>query len=245
MTNHQQFIVALADAIRARAPLPPFPAGVTMDEAYRMLPAAAARVCDSGTSGLKAGLTNPELQALFGLDEALIGLLYDWGECPNGVALPFREYARIECELAVVLSAEDAPVALAPAIEIVHLNFAAPEDFTPANLVMSSLGADSYICGSPIPWGELDQSVIRSTAIKLERDGELLQLANAGDSLNGPERAVDWCVNEARKRSLEIADGTTLLTGTCGDALPGLPGNYKADFGELGTLRFTIETPAG
>ena len=240
----KDFVAKLASAVRSRAALPAFPAGISLEQAYGLLPEVVSQVCDSGSRGLKAGLTNPDLQQLFGLDEALIGMLYDWGELQPGACLPFREHARIECELGVLLGADGAPIALAPAIEFVYLDFATPEDFTPANLVLSSLGADSYLFGEQIPWDEIDLEAIGNTVIRLERDGELLQEAAADESLNGPANAVAWCLEQSQKRSLEVGEGGLILTGTCGNALPAPPGKYTADYGVLGSLSFTIEEVA-
>ena len=237
----QEFLSDLASAIRSRSAFPSFPADIDLEQAYEMLPVLAALACDSATRGLKAGLTNPDLQALFGLDEALIGLLYDWGELAPGARLPFRRHTSIECELALVLGADGRPVSLAPAVEFVHLNFSVPEDFSPANLVVSSLGADSYLCGTPLPWGDVDLQTLEQTIIRLYRDGELLQEASAVESLGGPAQAAQWCVEQAQKRGLVWDEGALLLTGTCGSALPAQAGEYSVDYGSLGTISFTIE----
>jgi len=239
--QHELFIAELASAIRSHSQLPAFPSGITLEQAYAMLPDVVSLVCDTRTRGLKAGLTNPALQELFGLEDALMGLLFDWGECSPGSRLPYREHSQLECELGIVLNANRQPVSIGPAIEFVHLNFLRPEDFTPANLVISSLGADRYLCGKPTPWREVDFEALRDVVIRLERDGKLLQEVSAYDSLNGPERAVEWCVGEASRRGLDIVGGTLLLTGTCGSALPASPGDYIADYGPLGAVTFCVE----
>lgn len=239
--QHESFIADLGSAIRSHKPLPAFPPGITLHQAYSILPAVASLVCDDSRRGLKAGITNPDLQALFGLDEPLLGLLYDWGECRPGSRLPYREHSQIECELGIVLDADGHPVSISPAIEFVHLNFQRQEDFTPANIVVSSLGADRYLCGERTPWSEVDFEALRDVVIRLERDGEVLQEVSAYDSLNGPESALEWCVGEAKKRALDIVEGTLLLTGTCGSALPAGPGEYVADYGALGAVTFAVD----
>ena len=170
--QQERFIADLAYAIRSHLPLPAFPADLTLEEAYSVLPAVASLVCDVRSSGIKAGFTNPDLQKLFGLEEPLLGLLYDWGECRSGCILPYNEHSKIECELGIVFNADGVPVSMGPAIEFVHLSFSIPEDLTPANLVVSSLGADGYLRGEQTAWAELDFESLRDTIISLERDGE-------------------------------------------------------------------------
>lgn len=245
MADHQRFIAELAGAIRSYRPLPAFPSGLTLQNAYAMLPEVAAAICDSGSPGLKAGLTNPGLQQMFGLDSALLGRLYDWGELKCGASLPSREHSLIECELCVMLGADGVPFSIGPAIEFVHLNFSRADDFTPANLVVSSLGADRYLLGEQLPWNEEILASLGVETIRLERDGEKILEVSCNDSLSGPESAVRWCIDEARKRGLAIEENTLLLTGTCGAALPAIPGSYCADFGALGAVAFEIEPAPG
>ncbi len=245
MGQHQRFIADLARAIRSRSPLPAFPPGLTLEDAYSMLPVVAASVCDDSSSGIKAGLTNPDLQQLFGLDDALLGLLYDWGKCRPGSRVSCSEYSQIECELGIVLDSDGRPVSIGPAIEFVHLNFSRPEDFTPANLVMSSLGADRYLVGEQTAWNDMDFEALRDVVIRLERDGKTLLEVSPYDSLNGPVSAVQLCVEEARERGLGLRENTLLLAGTCGAALSAASGNYTADYGLLGSIDFAIDSSSG
>jgi 2-keto-4-pentenoate hydratase len=62
------FLERLAHAIRDNATLPEFPPGVTLDDAYRLLPKLTERVSSHPHVGLKAGLTNVDLQQLFSLE---------------------------------------------------------------------------------------------------------------------------------------------------------------------------------
>jgi len=241
LNQHEHFLKELAASIRAHSTLPAFPPGITLEQAYAMLPKVASLACDASVYGLKAGLTNPQLQQLFGLEEALLGLLYDWGECRSGSRLPYREHAKIECELGIVVSADGTPISMGPAIEFVHLNFSSPADLTPANLVVSSLGADRFLCGEQISWAEIDFDSLSETIVCLQRDGQALQEVSALESFGGPVNALEWCICEAKKRDLPLVENTLLLTGTCGEALTAAPGEYIADYGILGEVTFTVD----
>ncbi|MBL4672806.1 MAG: hypothetical protein JKX81_11150, partial [Arenicella sp.] len=79
MTNDRNFETQLTEAIESHSPLPRFPRDLTLEDAYARLPEVSAGVANGITAGIKAGITNPEIQALFGLEHALLGQLYDCG----------------------------------------------------------------------------------------------------------------------------------------------------------------------
>ena len=66
------FVASLAGAIKTKTSLPKFPSGITVTEAYSLIPQLMEHVSAEGAAGLKAGITNKDLQALFGLDEPLL-----------------------------------------------------------------------------------------------------------------------------------------------------------------------------
>ena len=56
-----------------------------------------------------------------------------------------------------------------------------------------------------------------------------------------PHDALAWMLDEASLRGLEIHDDMLLITGACGGIHPALPGAYRADYGELGSIEFTVK----
>ncbi|PLW67850.1 hypothetical protein [Pseudohalioglobus lutimaris] len=237
---HEEFQAKLASDILGHNPLSEFPEGLTLDDAYALLPSVAERVCDKKIRGLKAGLTNTDLQPFFGLDHALLGYVYDWGELMLGDRVPLLAGSQIECELAIILDAEGQPKSVGPAIEFVYVNFSRPEDMTAANLVVSSLGADRFLVGEQIPWSEVDFDALKSSKLTSTLDGSTIMETSPMDSLGGPEQALQWCISEARERGLQIEGGSVLLCGTCGGGLPMLTGCYRVDYGALGSIEFEV-----
>lgn len=233
-------IDALADAISANTQLPEFPAGITVADAYQSLPELTQRV--SGTpAGIKAGVTNTDLQKLFGLEEALIGLLYQNREITRGGRLPYSPHRRIECEMAVTFDAAGNPISVGPAIEFVSLDFARPEDMTPGNVTLCNLGADQFIRGDMADWDSFDFDALCTLEIVATRDGDTLLTTTPMDSLGGPRSAHAWCMAKARELGYSLPKGGILLAGTNGSALTGEPGEYAIHFGHLGSIHFTIE----
>ena len=230
---------ALAQAISNSTQLPDFPAGITVADAYQQLPELAKRVSGS-PAGIKAGITNIELQKLFGLEEALIGLLYKNRELQSGDNLVYSPHRRIECEMAVTFNSDGTPIAVGPAIEFVSLDFARPEDMTPGNVTLCNLGADQFIRGDMTDWDSFDFEGLSTLEIVATRDGETLLTTTMVDSLGGPRSAHKWCMAKAKALGYGFPEGGILLAGTNGSALTGEPGEYAIHFGNLGSIQFTI-----
>lgn len=232
------FMTELAQAMATHSPLPRFPSGITVEQAYAGQPAVSRKV--GPTAGYKAGITNELIQRKLGLDQPLLGHLYRSGEQPGGAVLAHRPHAAIECELGIIVDAQGQPCWIVPALEFVHLRFTAPEDVSAANLVLCNLGADQFMLGQPQPWLSGLEALMESSTIRLFRDNQLIQQACALSSMNGPEEAGEWMLDQIRNHQWPVTEGTLLMTGTCGDAIPFQPGSYRADYGPLGQIEFSI-----
>lgn len=240
MTISPEFQSELIAAIRSGNPLPAYPEGLTLEGAYSALKPFTLEACDNSIAGIKAGITNPEVQQLFGLESALLGYLYDWGQLQAGASMVCREGGQIECELGIVLDDEGRPVSVAPAIEFVKVAFSNPTDFTPGNLVLANLGADQFMFGAPHDWDEESIDELADVTIRLTHDGNEVLETTSTASLGGARGAVTWCVEEASRRQLLLGQQTLLMAGTCGAAIPQAPGHYVADYGPLGKIEFDL-----
>lgn len=226
----------VAAAIAARIPLPSFEGELSLDEAYDFQQQVTELRTDGAVGGIKAGVTAKAAQDFFQLEQAVLGRLYADSRLATGCALPFLEGRSIECELAVIADPDGRPKSIAPAIEIVLVQFSKPTDMSAANLVACNLGADLYIVGGVVPWNPSYSEL----TVQLRRDGDLVNEAEMSEALGGPERATRWMCQEARRRQFDCGDGTLLLTGACGTAVPAEVGSYTADFGRLGKIVFEV-----
>jgi 2-keto-4-pentenoate hydratase len=234
------FLERLAHAIRDNATLPEFPPGVTLDDAYRLLPKLTERVSSHPHVGLKAGLTNVDLQQLFSLEEPLLGLLYDSCEIRPGDVMSFSPHRLIECEMCVTYQADGRPIAVGPAVEFVSVKFAKPEDMTPGNLTLCNLGADKFMKGEMTAWEDFDFDALGNLEIVATRNGETILKTTPLESLGGPVTAHEWCIGKAKSLGFTLPQHGILLAGTNGSALPAEPGNYDVHYGHLGTISFSI-----
>ena len=231
-----QLAKEIAAAIKAGRSLPKMPVNLGIREAYELQKAVVDEVAGGELAGLKAGLTAPSMREQFGVSESLIACLYESGRMMPGVRFASSPGVMIECELGILVDGDGHPTACGPVVEVPRMNFADGQELTGATLIACSIAADRFIVGTQLPmrgdYGDID--------VRLERDGEVLSCAPATDALGGPQKALSWMLDEARKWGLPMKDGMLCITGACGGAHRAVPGQYLVDYGELGSIEFTV-----
>ncbi|ASK35482.1 hypothetical protein CEK62_14410 [Alcanivorax sp. N3-2A] len=244
MTNPTGLPETIAQAVLNETTLPAFPEGLTLARGHALAAQVAERVAGATggdrQSAFKAGLTDAALQQRLGLDDAMIGHLYASRRLEPGVRLARRGKALIECELAVHVDDNGRPWAVAPALELVRLEFARPGDLTPASLAATNLGADGFVLGDAQPWSAALLDTLEALMVRLYRDDQLVFEARANQSLGGVQQATSWMLERIAALGWSRQGSTLLMTGTVGQALPFQPGEYRADYGALGEVRFSI-----
>ena len=226
----------MAAAIQSGGPLPKMPAGLGLDEAYAIQKNVVRAVAGGAVAGLKAGMTAAAGQRQFGLLHPLVGSLYAAGRLAPGASFASAPGVSLECEIGIVVDANGAPKTAGPVIEVPRMAFADAEDRTGANLTACNIAADRYIVGEQQPLRDSYGDV----QITLTRDGETVCSAPASDALGGPQAALAWMLGEAHARGLALQEDMLLITGACGGIHPAQPGAYVADYGDLGTIEFTV-----
>ena len=227
---------SMAAAIRGGEALPKMPANLDLDAAYALQKEVVAEVAGDAIAGLKAGMTAPAGQQQFGLTHPLIGSLYEAGRLAPGATFASAPGVSLECEIGIVVDAHGAMKTAGPVIEVPRMAFADAADRNGANLTACNIAADRFIVGQQQPLRDSYGDV----QITLTRDGETVCSAPASDALGGPQAALAWMLDEARARGLEVAEDMLLITGACGGIHPAEPGRYVADYGDLGSIEFTV-----
>ena len=236
LSDWEDLASVMAAAIRDGGTLPKMPAELGIDEAYALQEAVVAAVSGGSVAGLKAGLTASAAQAQFGVTHPLIGSLYQKGRMAPGVSFASAPGVMLECEIGIVIDERGAPKTAGPVIEVPRMAFADSADANGINLIACSIAADRYIVGPQAPM--LDSYA--DIEVRLTRDGETVSAAPATEALGGPTPALEWMLAEAHQRGLQIADGMLLITGAIGGIHPAKPGSYRADYGVLGSIEFTV-----
>ena len=227
----------IAESITALTPLPIAGTTLTLAQAYHLQREVAAKVSPRGFAGIKAGVTSTALQEMFKIDFALLGRLYESGELAQGDVLPALKGRRIECEIACQCDSNGTVTAIAPAIEFACVRFPDPASATAPNLVAANVAAEKFLVGDMQTY----DTNMDSIGLKLYRDDELVNEAVINESLGGPVAAARWIMAEARERDFDINPTNFLMTGACGEVIAAVPGQYRADYGPLGTLLFAID----
>lgn len=236
MTNHDDLVESMMQSIIQYKPLPPMPAKLNLQQAYDIQHQLTDKINGPKKAGIKAGITAKSGQQFFGLSQGVLGSLYSHGKLASGCEISAKPGLLLECEIGIILDAEHCPRAVMPIIEVVYMDFDRKEDANAANIIAANVGADRYICGEVNSWDssyddvqismQLNQQTVLQTAVK--------------ESLGGPIKGTRWMIDEARDRGFKVTEGMLLILGTCGNAVPATPGNYTADYGDLGTVEFSI-----
>ncbi|UTW56504.1 hypothetical protein [Kordiimonas sp. SCSIO 12610] len=229
-----QIAETLATAIKSGADWPEFNLSCNLDTAYDLQHKVTNKVSDVG--GIKAGVTAEPVQQYLGLKHALIGSLYANAQLDSSCNIPYIEKRIIECEVAVRADHTGKPVSIAPAIEFVRLCFTRQEDLNASNLVISNMGTEKFIIGTFIPW----EDDFNSSSITLFKNDEIVNQAMTSQALEGPQNGVSWMLGEAQKRGHKVTQNTLFMTGACGATPAADKGSYRADFGALGNIEFSI-----
>ncbi len=238
MTDQYDGLVSsVATSIAERLPLPEIDVKLDLDTAYGLQHRVTRIRSPRTVGGVKLGVTNPRAQAFFSLDHALLGSLYGDSRLQARAAIPYLEGRSLETEFAVLVDDEGEPQAIAPAIEVVLVNFSRREDMSAANLVFSNLGADLFLVGEFLPWDSPHGDV---TAV-LKRGDEVVNKASMNEALGGPATALPWIWQEIQSRKYAIGEETLIMMGACGAVVPAERGQYQADYGVMGNISFSVE----
>ena len=236
MVEHQSLVSRLAPAARGETAIPPMPTGLSLEAAYSIQRQLVETVDKGTVAGLKAGLTAKQAQAVFGATHPLIGSLYSWGRLESGCCLNVVPGLCLECEIGIVVDTQGNPKSAGPVVEVPRLDWSKAGDATAENLTAFNIGASRYIVGEFRPM----RSDYSDLFVTLRRNGETVCEAPLSDALGGPHLGLQWMLSEARLRGLDIADNMLLITGACGGIQPAKAGSYRADYGDLGTIRFRV-----
>jgi 2-keto-4-pentenoate hydratase len=246
-----EIAAALYEAKTSGADLPlPSQANPTLD-----LPGAYAvqrAYCDllqhrDAPVGYKAALTAPGAQQAFGFDQPVLGVLFGQGRCASG-AIVHRSSFRtpmLETEVGFVLGeAVLEPVSaqtvrslvreIRPVVELADIGFGR-QRAGGVDLVAANSASHSFVEGKVTK--ARDPNDIHVT---LMRGTEQLHTGTAAEVMGDQWEALAWMINTALELGCPIRAGDLMMTGSIGGLQPADPGEYLADYGSFGQIRFTV-----
>lgn len=232
------------------ATLPDF----TVEKAYDLQKKVADAMVAKGhaISGFKAGLTAKPVQKKFGVDSALLGPLFKSGEHPVGTDVDRKSFIKgfVETEIGYFLAKKvDKPVKdvaalkalvkeVCPAIELPDLRYNDLKNLKGTDIVSDGVASAKYIVGKRLAADKVD---VAKVMVSLTLDGKPVFQGKASDALGDQWQALLWLVNGVVKQGWSIEPGQILITGALGKMIPAKPGKYEANFGDLGTMAFTVK----
>ena len=250
--NIQKYADALFYAEQTRQqvlPLSEQEAEISVADAYaiQMLNIARAEQLGHVISGKKIGLTSIGIQTQLGVHEPDYGHLFKSMECADGrIDSSQLIQPKIEAEVAFVLTADlaggkvsvddvrQATSYVVAAFEIVDSRV---KDWCIklADTVADNASSGRYVLGSKrLNLGDID---LATEAMKLYKNGELLETGTGAEVLGDPCAAVAWLANRLWDYGVLLKQGEIVLSGAFSAApLAKVGDRFRVDFSSLGSL---------
>jgi len=257
--NNDQWLDAALENVLAAKPIENISLtqpDITTEAAYDLQRQLVARLKTHGgwgdIYGYKAALTAQAAQQAMGIDEPIIGALFQHGaQSTNAqIAVHSDRPILLETELGFTLSkAITDPVDLETVLDSVGecqgmIELAAPNlQQRPSSIDLISSNSASYGClatDTGFNPAEIDLDALEVSLTRLGSADETLHSVPAGTVMQGQLNALAWLVNTVLAKGYTLAAGHVLMTGSIGNMHPGSPGGYQAGFGALGELTFTL-----
>jgi len=193
--------------------------------------------------GYKAALTAHPAQQAMGIDEPVLGVLFDWCETPDGARLTPQRAVVIETEIGYRLGTDvTEPVSAEDVPNLIKTCHAMLEIASP-NLSGDRNGIDLIASNSAtfrLVQGETISREVDGVAVRLVRDAEVLHEAGSGSVMGGQANALAWLINKALSLGYPVKQDMLLMSGSIGQVQPGKPGVYRGEFDDCAGSKTTL-----
>ena len=228
--------------------------GLDLVTAYKIQKAYSdRRLKNDQIGGYKAGFTSKIVQQVFGIFEPVSGVLFKSGLLPEGsivddkqfgfvlidqefgfeigtrISEPIENIKELKTNIRSIMPAIEMSDATVPDLKAIGV--------TTTNMVAANVGSTIFIPGKPMNPESVD---LNSLTLLSKRDGEVI------NRWEGPKSSYDqwedalWLANNLNKHGWVLEPAKILIASARGSAVPGKPGKYHADFGELGSISFEV-----
>lgn len=209
------------------------------------------RLLNDKIAGFKAGLTSEEIQRKFGVEFSVAGVLFESGKKTDKAVIKTSDFKAlmIETEIGFIVGKpithqiKDVPElrdhikAIIPVIELPDLGYENLKKLRAEDIIASNVGATQFIVGKKKENKKLDLNDINVT---LSFDGQVVNQGIGSNALGDQWKAALWLVNSMVKQGWKIEPGQILITGVLGNMVLEKPGEYDADYRDLGKISFEI-----
>lgn len=238
-----------AGGARATAQLP---AGLSLDDAYRVQARSVARRLARGErrAGYKLGFTSRAKMAQMGLHEVIWGRLTDAMVVADGGGVPAGRFIhpRVEPEVCFLLGeplagtvtplqAMRALAGVAPALEVIDSRYR-DFKFSLPDVVADNCSAAAIVVG---PWSDPARDVA-NLGLLLEVDGRPAQIGSTAAILGHPVRSLVAAARLVGGVGERLEAGDLLMAGGATEAVALGPGSrVRLEMERLGSVGFTLE----
>jgi len=206
-----------------------------------------------GVYGYKAALTAVPAQQAMGINEPIIGVLFEHAayQADGASAVATDRPVLLETEVGFTLRKEiTAPVAEDDVFDAIArccgmIELASPnlqQRPTSADLIANNAASYGCIAGASTAHPmDIDVDALPVLLTRIDAEQQAFQTAMAGSVMAGQRDALIWLINQILAQGYELRPGHVLMTGSIGSMHPGKAGRYRADFGALGGLTFALD----
>ena len=201
--------------------------------------------------GYKLGATAEPVRHSLGLEDPLSGVLFGSGKRSSGNPISLSEFGSLLIETELGFRASriiDEPIddeaalrtamsSVFPVFELADTGFYGTKRSLGADLIAANSACAGFLAGTEFSSDEFEPD---RQAVTLHRDGELVYTASASAPLGGQWRSLRCLVNAIVAQGYRIDPGQIFLTGALGMPQPGKAGLYRADYGPLGIVEFSL-----
>jgi 2-keto-4-pentenoate hydratase len=252
----------VADHIRQRWPINRAIPVTDLDEAYQFQDQVMNLLePDWGPpAGYKAALTSKAMQARFGADQPVLGVVMQQMLLRDRVLLDegFAIRPVVEADLMAMVKDESINTAetmeeilaaldgIHPMIEVADLMFVEGATINPFWLTAINAGARFAVVGDPLLVIGSDTNLITRLpdvrATVMDKQGQVLASGTADRLMDHPLNAVRWIRDEVKRRGGSLHAGDVLWLGALTDPFPAQPGeSYQVLFTGLQEYPVSIQ----
>lgn len=226
-----------------------------VEGAYLVQRRFAEQYCTGGRAraGYKLSATNNHVQALLGITEPIVGVLFDDDVLPSPAILRRVNFHSpvVEAEIAFIIM-EDLPeicsreliverTSVAPAIEFADSRLrgwpTAMASYSAQDVIADNALSGRVILGEPTPTLAVD---FRRIQAQIRSGGEVLSSGRPAMTRTDPLSLVGWLARTLHRLGGNMSAGTVIATGAVAGPVPFDDGTVTADLGILGSVTATI-----
>ncbi len=222
-----------------------------IDKAYEDQAKLVSEILSTKTiGGFKAAVSAKEAQKKLGLPTLISGVLFSEGEIKNNATIELASFhqAKIETEIGFILdkditeltnseSVKNLVSEILPVFEIPNITIPEVGSLPPTDVIANNGFSSHYVVGEKIAKHSINPNTCTA---QLYHNDNLINTGNAIEAMGNQWEALSSAINLSIEHGYHPKKGQLIITGALGSILKLQKGNYRADYGELGTLNVNV-----